>query len=100
MPHHFHHRQPVLPQLPRGFEQGTAGSWDHCDSSIASKGVNIFSEQIGRVAWTVTVEAQADHEAKADYAICADHGDKTFTRGATAPSRSPQPCLVTLGTCE
>lgn len=62
-----------------GSNKEQQGSWDQCDSSITSKGVNIFPEQIGRVAWTVTVEDQADHEATADCAICADHGDKTFT---------------------
>jgi len=77
-----------------GSNQEQQGSWDHCDSSIASKGVNIFSEQIGRVAWTITAEAQADHEANADYAICADHGDKTFpTLGhCPKPFTTATPC--------
>lgn len=55
------------------------GILDHCDSSITSKGVNILPGQIGRVAWTVTVEDQAGREATTDCAVCADHGDKSFT---------------------
>ena len=62
-----------------GSTQQQQGSLDHCDSSITSSGVNVFPEQLGRVAWTVTVEDQAGHEATTDCAICAEHGDKTFT---------------------
>ena len=62
-----------------GSTKQQGGGLDHCDSSISSKGVNILPEQIGRVAWTVTVEDKAGREAITDCAICADHGDKAFT---------------------
>ena len=73
------------------------GSWDHCDSSITSKGVEIFPEQIGRVAWTVTVKDQADHDATADCAICVDHGDKGFTTLGHCPKpfTAATPCDFT-----
>ena len=58
-----------------GSSKEQQGSLDHCDSTITSKGVNIFPEQLGRVAWTVTAEDQAGHQAVTDCALCADHGD-------------------------
>jgi hypothetical protein len=61
------------------------GDLDHCDSSITAKGVNILPGQVGRVAWTVTVQDQADHEATRDCAVCADHGDKAFSTFGHCP---------------
>ena len=69
-----------------GTSKEQQGSLDHCDSSINSKGVNVFPEQLGRVAWTVTVQDQANHEATADFAVCADHGDKPYTTLAHCPN--------------
>ena len=68
-----------------GFDKVQEGSWDHCYSSITSQGVVILPDQIGRVAWTVTVEDQSSHEATADCAVCADHADKDFTTVGHCP---------------
>lgn len=68
-----------------------------CDSSITSSGVNIFPEQLGRVAWTVTVEDQAGREATTDCAICADHGDKFFTTLGHCPKPFTTTTSCTFG---
>ena len=77
-----------------GLTQQQAGILDHCDSSITAEGVDIGAKQIGRVAWTVTVEDQAGHEAATDCAICADRGDKaTSTLGhCPKPFTTTTPC--------
>lgn len=63
------------------------GSWDRCDSATRSTGVNIFAKQLGRVAWTVTAEDQAGHEATADCAVCVDQGE----RDASTLGQCPKP---------
>ena len=71
------------------------GIFDHCDSAITSKGVDILPGQIGRVAWTATVEDQAGHAATADCAVCVDHSDKPYT----TLGHCPKP-FTTLTLCD